>query len=95
VSYCLYIAIIQKWRTSPIFEGRLLFLEECVNWVRSEMHIFCMMGRHSGLLSRPDAGHAGLCQKVALTACMRKLLTILNAMLKHRTPWQVNTMQHA
>jgi transposase len=25
--------------------------------------------------------------KVALTACMRKLLIILNAMLKHRTPW--------
>jgi transposase len=24
---------------------------------------------------------------VALTACMRKLLTILNAMLRHRTPW--------
>lgn len=26
-------------------------------------------------------------KKVALTACMRKLLTILNAMMKHRTPW--------
>jgi transposase len=25
--------------------------------------------------------------KVALTACMRKLLTICNAMLKHNTPW--------
>jgi transposase len=25
--------------------------------------------------------------KVALTACMRKLLVILNAMLKHRTSW--------
>jgi transposase len=31
---------------------------------------------------------AGKAPKVALTACMRKLLTILNAMLKHRTPWQ-------
>ena len=31
---------------------------------------------------------AGTANKVALTACMRKLLTILNAMLKHRTPWQ-------
>jgi len=29
---------------------------------------------------------AGKEKKVALTACMRKLLTILNAMLKHRTP---------
>ena len=30
---------------------------------------------------------AGKPKKVALTACMRKLLTILNAMLKHQTPW--------
>lgn len=30
---------------------------------------------------------AGKAKKVALTACMRKLLTILNAMLKHHTPW--------
>lgn len=26
-------------------------------------------------------------KKLALTACMRKLLTILNALLRHRTPW--------
>jgi transposase len=31
---------------------------------------------------------AGKPKKVALVACMRKLLTILNAMLKHREPWQ-------
>ena len=31
-------------------------------------------------------------RKVALTACMRKLLTILNAMLKHGEPW--NPQQH-
>jgi len=30
---------------------------------------------------------AGKVKKVALTACMRKLLTILNAMLKHNRPW--------
>jgi transposase len=30
---------------------------------------------------------AGKAKKVALTACMRKLLTILNAMLKHHTVW--------
>ena len=33
---------------------------------------------------------AGKPKKVALTACMRKLLTILNAMLKHRSPWLPN-----
>jgi len=31
---------------------------------------------------------AGKAKKVALTACMRKLLVILNAMLKHHTSWQ-------
>ena len=33
---------------------------------------------------------AGKPKKVALVACMRKLLIILNAMLKHRTPWLAN-----
>jgi transposase len=36
---------------------------------------------------------AGKVKKVALTACMHKLLTILNAMLKHRTPWQSQEVQ--
>ena len=30
---------------------------------------------------------AGKPKKLALTACMRKLLIILNSMLKHRSPW--------
>ncbi len=38
---------------------------------------------------------AGKAKKVALTACMRKLLTILNAMLKHRTPWRQMEAYHA
>ena len=36
---------------------------------------------------------AGKVKKVALTACMHKFLTILNAMLKHRTPWQSQEVQ--
>ena len=31
---------------------------------------------------------AGKPSKVALTACMRKRLTILNALVKHYMPWQ-------
>jgi transposase len=38
---------------------------------------------------------AGKAKKVTLTACMRKLLTILNAMLKHRTPWRQGEAHHA
>jgi transposase len=37
----------------------------------------------------------GKAPKVALTACMRKLLTILNAMLKHQTPWHENYANHS
>ena len=37
---------------------------------------------------------AGKVKKVALTACMHKFLTILNAMLKHRTPWQPQEVQN-
>jgi transposase len=38
---------------------------------------------------------AGKAKKVVLTACMRKLLVILNAMLKHRTPWSAKIAQCA
>jgi transposase len=37
----------------------------------------------------------GKAPKVALTACMRKLLTILNAMLKHQTPWHEHYANHS
>jgi transposase len=36
---------------------------------------------YQGLLER------GKCKKLALTACMRKLLVILNAILKQKRPW--------
>jgi len=35
---------------------------------------------------------AGKKPKVAITACMRKLIVILNAMVKHRKPWQVGAV---
>lgn len=33
---------------------------------------------------------AGKCPKVAITACARRLLTILNAMVRNHTPWNPN-----
>ena len=36
---------------------------------------------------------AGKAKKLAITACMRKLITILNAMLKHHTHWNSATVQ--
>jgi len=38
---------------------------------------------------------AGKAKKVALTACMRKLVTILNAMVKHQKPWHVQEVPSA
>ena len=35
---------------------------------------------------------AGKPKKVALTACMRKLLTVLNAMIQHHSPWQTTDL---
>jgi transposase len=37
---------------------------------------------------------AGKPKKVALTACMRKLLTILNAILRHGLPWRRPALPH-
>jgi transposase len=37
----------------------------------------------------------GKAAKVALTVCMRKLLTILNAMVQHHTPWQAQEVPNA
>jgi transposase len=37
---------------------------------------------------------AGKAKKVALVASMRKLLTIINAMLKHQTPWNPALVNH-
>ena len=38
---------------------------------------------------------AGNPKKVALTACMHKLLTIINAVIKSGMPWQAGYPQHA
>ncbi len=72
------------WRgTRAIWGGR--------RHVRAALYMAALVGvRHNpvlrtfyqGLLAR------GKPKKVALTACMHKLLTILHAVLRDRTPWQ-------
>lgn len=39
--------------------------------------------------------HAGKPHKVAMTACMRKFLVILNTMIKYQTPWQYPMVKNA
>lgn len=59
--------------------------------IRASLYMAALVAsRHNPVISAfyqrlLDAGKA---KKVALTACMRKLLVILNAMLKNHSPWQ-------
>jgi transposase len=63
--------------------------------VRAALYMAALVGSRCNPVIRSfyqrlcDAGKA---KKVALTACMRKLLTILNAMMKHRTRWSTNAI---
>ena len=61
---------------------------------RAELRAVLYMGALVGIRHNPILRAfyqrlrlAGKLKKVAIVACMRKLLTILNAMMKHQTPW--------
>jgi transposase len=59
--------------------------------VRSTLYMAALCATRHNPVIREFYGRlvaAGKPKKVALTACMRKLLSILNAMLRHRTPWR-------
>lgn len=59
--------------------------------VRSVLYMGALVASRSNPLIREFYERllaAGKPKKVALVACMRKLLTILNAVLRDRTPWQ-------
>lgn len=62
--------------------------------VRAALYMAALVGtRHNPALATVyrRLRSAGKPPKVALVAVMRKLLTILNAILKHHTPWAVAT----
>ena len=66
--------------------------------VRTALYMAALVGsRHNpalkALYTRLVSG--GKPKKVALVACMRKLLTILNAMMKSRKPWQESAIPAA
>lgn len=66
--------------------------------VRSALYMSTLVATRYNPVIRGFYQHllaAGKPNKVALTACMRKLLTILNAMLKHQTPWHYPTSKTA
>jgi transposase len=89
-------------RDSGKFRGRRMILGG-----RADIRSVLYMATVAAIRFNPAIGafherliNAGKAPKVAITACMRKLLTILNAMMKNKTPWQPLTqnmldMQHS
>jgi transposase len=78
------------WRgTRPVWGGRA--------HVRAVLSMsMWAAGRHHPVLTAFDARRAGgNAPAVALTAGMRKLLTTLNAMRNHQTPWHESSPHHA
>ncbi len=64
--------------------------------VRTALYMATLVAiRHNPVIKRfyERLRAAGKAKKVALTACMRKLLTILNAMLKYHTSWNFGVSQ--
>ncbi len=62
--------------------------------VRSALYMAALVGaRHNPILRALYARlrAKGKPAKVALVACMRKLLTVLNAMIRDQTPWRQNS----
>lgn len=60
--------------------------------VRSALYMAALVASRFNSIIREFYGKlcgAGKVKKVALVACMRKLLIILNSMLKHHVPWTV------
>lgn len=69
---------------------------------RAEIRSVLYMATMSAIRSNPVIRvfyqrliEAGKPHKVAITACMRKLLTILNAMVKNNTPWRAPQAEKA
>lgn len=64
--------------------------------VRAALYMGALVASRRNSVIRQFYKHlktAGKPPKVALVACMRKLLTILNAMLKHKSYWSEITLQ--
>ncbi len=59
--------------------------------VRAALYMATLVATRKNLVIRSvyqRLRQAGKAKKLALTACMRKLLTSLNAMVKSGTPWR-------
>lgn len=77
-------------RDSGAFSGTRAIFGGRAN-VRTQLYMACVSAIRCNPVLKPFYARliaAGKKPKVALTACMRKMITILNAMLKTGTPWR-------
>ncbi len=77
-------------RDSGTLKGRRAIWGGCAH-VRGALYMAALVATRRNPVIRTfyqRLCQAGKAKKLALTACMRKLLTILNAMVKSRTPWR-------
>lgn len=84
-------------RDSGTFRGKRMVWGGRAN-VRSALYMSALVAaRHNPVIKEfyERLIKAGKAPKVALVACMRKLLTILNSMIKHKTPWQIKDVSYA
>lgn len=88
---CL-VGVAPMNRDSGAFKGKRI-----VWGGRSHVRSVLYMGTLSAIRCNPvirafymRLREAGKAPKLAITACMRKLLTILNVIFKHRVPWKQN-----
>lgn len=61
--------------------------------MRSALYMAVLSAIRHNAVIRPFYEHlraAGKLKKVAMVACMRKMLTILNAVIKTDTPWSAS-----
>ena len=73
-------------------------LTQVVAGVRTALYMATVVAtRHNPVIRNhfKQLRQRGKSFKLALTACMRKLLTILNSILKNKTPWRNNLLETA
>ena len=81
--------VIRKWLNS--LGVKTLFIELGSPWENGYIESFNGKLRDE-LLNREILTTLTKAKKVALVACMRKLLTILNAMVRSKTVWRLNSI---
>jgi hypothetical protein len=82
----VFLTVLGAAIPSPAADTQALTLEDC-----QTLYMATVAARRGNGVLRAFYYHRllqlGKAKKLAITACMRKLLTMLNAMVKNQQPW--------